>query len=85
MVTGKCGGMGCIERLFRGTFGGHWLMWRYGLYREAMERDRWWALVNVAVWAVSSGYVEGQLVGTVEWGGKGLYRVLCRGTFGGHW
>ena len=31
-------------------------MWRYGLFLEAMERDSWCALVNVAVWAVSSGY-----------------------------
>jgi len=36
-----------------------------------MERDIWWALVNVAVCAVSRGYVEGQLVGTSECGGMG--------------
>ena len=60
-------------------------MWRYGLYREAMERDSWWALVNVAVWAVSSGYVEGQLMGTGECGGTGFIKWLCGGTAGGHW
>jgi len=31
-----------------------------------MVRDSSWALVNVAVWAVSNGYVMGQLVGTGE-------------------
>jgi hypothetical protein len=36
-----------------------------------MERDNWWALVNVAVLAVSSGYVEGNLEGTGECGGMG--------------
>ena len=34
--TGECGVMGRIERLFRGTFGGHSRMWRYGLYRVAI-------------------------------------------------
>jgi len=34
-----------------------------------MERDIWWALVIVTVWAVSMGYGEGQLVGIVEYGG----------------
>jgi len=46
-------------------------MWRYGLYRAAKVRDSCWTLVNVAVWAVSNGYGEGQLVGTDECGGMG--------------
>jgi hypothetical protein len=50
--TGECVGMGNIERLWRGTFGGQWLMWRYGLYLGALDREILWALVNVAVWAV---------------------------------
>jgi hypothetical protein len=50
--TGECVGMGYIERLWRGKFSGQWLMWRYGLYLGALEREIWWALVNVAVWAV---------------------------------
>jgi hypothetical protein len=36
-----------------------------------MERDIWWALVNVAVWAVSCGCIEEQMVGTGEYGGMG--------------
>ena len=84
MGTGECGGMGCIEWIIRGTVGGHWLMWRYGLYRVAMYRDSWWAQVNVDVWAVSSGYLEGQLVCTGECGGMGCIVWLCTGTFGGH-
>jgi len=35
-----------------------------GRIKLAMERESWWAMVNVAVWAVSSGYGEGHLVGT---------------------
>jgi len=27
LSTGECGGMGCIERLWRGTVGGHWRIW----------------------------------------------------------
>jgi hypothetical protein len=50
-----------------------------------MEIDIWWALVNVALWAVSSGYGEGQLVGTGECGGVGFLERLWRGTFDGHW
>jgi len=50
-----------------------------------MERDSWCALVNVAVWAVSSGYLEGQLVGTGDCGGMDCIERLFRGTFGGHW
>ena len=33
--------------------------------------DILWALVNVALWIVSIGYVEGQLVGNGECGGMG--------------
>jgi hypothetical protein len=51
-------------------------MWRYGMYRGAMERDSWWALVNVAVWAASSFYGEGILVGTGECGGMGCIMRL---------
>ena len=36
-----------------------------------MERDILWALVNVAVWALSNGYGDGHLVGTGECGGMG--------------
>ena len=60
-------------------------MWRYGLYRAAKERDSWWLLVNVAVWVVSSGYGEGQLVGKGECGGMGCIERLWRGAFGGYW
>ena len=60
-------------------------MWLYGLYRVAMVRDSCWAMVNVAVWAVSSGYLEGQLVGTVECSGMGCIERLWRGTVGDHW
>ena len=76
--TGECGAMGCIERLWRGTVGGYWRMWRYGLYRAAMERDSWWAMVNVAVCVVSSGYGERHLVGTGEYGGMGCIERLWR-------
>jgi len=51
-------------------------MWSYGLYLGAMKRDSWWALVNVAVWAVSCGYGEGQLVGAIECGGMGCIERL---------
>ena len=54
--NGECDGMGCIVWLWRWAVGGHWCMWRYGLYRAAMESDSWWALANEAIWAVSSGY-----------------------------
>jgi hypothetical protein len=50
-----------------------------------MDRDIWWALVNVAVCAVSSRYGEGQLVGTGECGGMVCIERLFRGTVGGHW
>jgi len=50
-----------------------------------MERDSWWALVNVVVWVVSSGYGEGQLVSAGECGGMCCIERLCRGTVGGHW
>jgi len=59
-------------------------MWRYGLYRAAKERDIWWALVNVAVWDVSSGYGEGHLVGICEWGCMGCIKRLWKLTVGGH-
>jgi len=36
-----------------------------------MERDSWWALENMVVWAVSCGYWEGQVLGTGECGGIG--------------
>jgi len=60
-------------------------MWRYGMDREAMISDSWWALVNLAVWAVSCSYEEVQLEGTAECGGKGCIERLWRGTVGGHW
>ena len=44
-----------------------------------MEFDVWWDLVNVAVWALTFGYVEGQLVGTGEFGGMGCNGRLWRG------
>jgi len=50
-----------------------------------MERDSWWALVNVALRAESSGYGERQMVGTGECGGMGCIERLWRGTVGGHW
>jgi len=50
-----------------------------------MEFDVWWVLVNVAVWALTFGYVEGQLVGTGEFGGMGCNVRLCRRTVGRHW
>ena len=59
-------------------------MWRYGLESAVMKRDIWWALVNVAVCAVSSDYGEGHLVGAVECGGVGFIVRLCIGTVGGH-
>jgi len=40
--------------------------------------------VNGAVWAVSSGYVEGHSVGTGECGVTGRIERLFRGTVGGH-
>jgi len=60
-------------------------MWRYGLYRDAIERDSWWALVNVALWTESSGYGEGQMVGTGKYSNMDIFERLCRGTVGGHW
>jgi len=59
-------------------------MWRYGLYRTAMVRDNWWTLVNVTVWAVSSGYGVGHLVGSAECGVMVCIGRLWRGTVGGH-
>jgi len=56
-----------------------------GRIELAMETEIWLALVNVAVWAVSSGYGEGKLVGTGECGGMGCIERLWRGTVGGHW
>ena len=50
-----------------------------------MERDSWWALVNVALWAESSVYGEGQMVGTGECGGMCCNDRLCIGTVGGLW
>jgi hypothetical protein len=50
-----------------------------------MERDSWWALVNVALWAVSSGYGEGHLVGCGECGSMGCKEGLWSKTVGGHW
>ena len=50
-----------------------------------MERESLWAPVNVAVWAVSSGYGKGHLVGTGECGCTGCIEQLLRGTVGGHW
>jgi len=47
-----------------------------------MERDSWWALVKEALWAESSGYVEGQLVGTGECGVMGCIERLCREQLG---
>ena len=60
-------------------------MWLYGLYRAAIERDSWWVLVNVAGWALSSGYGEGLFVVTGEFGGMSYIERLWRGTVGGHW
>ena len=57
-------------------------MWRYGLESAVMKRDIWWALVNVAVWVVSSGYLEGQLVDTGEFGGMCCIERLFRGKIG---
>jgi len=34
-----------------------------------MERDIFWALLNVEVWFKSSGYGEGHFVGTGDCGG----------------
>ena len=50
-----------------------------------MDRDSWRSLVNVAVLAVSSSYLEGQMVGTSECSGMGCIDRLWRETFGGHW
>jgi len=41
-----------------------------------MERDIYWGLVNVTVWALSSGYVEGILVGNGECDGMGYIEGL---------
>jgi len=57
----------------------------YGLDRGAMKRDFWWALVNVAVWAGSCYYEEGQLVSTGECGGMGCIVRLWKVTVGGRW
>jgi hypothetical protein len=58
-------------------------MFRYGLYRSPMERGNWWALVNVSVWAVSSGYGEGQLLGTGVCVGMSCIDLLRRRAVGG--
>jgi len=50
--------------------------------RAAIVWDNFWAVVNFALWALSSGYGEGQLVVTGECGGKGCIERLWRGTFG---
>jgi len=50
-----------------------------------MERASWWAMVNVAVWAVSFGYGEGQLVGTGEYSGRARILRLWKVTVGGRW
>ena len=50
-----------------------------------MERGIWWVLVNVSVWAVPNGYVEGHLVGIGEFVGMGSIKRLWRLTVGGHW
>ena len=55
-------------------------MWRYGLYRAAMESDYLWGLWNVAVWAVSSGYLDGHFLGTGEFGGLFCNDRLWKGT-----
>jgi hypothetical protein len=60
-------------------------MWRYGLYRESMERDIWWALVNVAVSVLSKFYGEVNMVGTGEYFGMDCIEWLWRGTICGHW
>ena len=41
--------------------------------------------MNVAVWASSSGYVDGHFVGTGECGGMSCNERLCGETFVGHW
>ena len=41
-------------------------------------------MANVAVWAVTCAYVEGQLVDTSEFVAMGCIEVLCRGAVGGH-
>ena len=69
--TGECGVMCYFERLWRGTLCGNWGMWRYVLHRASMMRYSWWDLVNVALWAVTCGYVDGHLVGTFKCGGMG--------------
>jgi len=58
-------------------------MWRYGLYRAAMERDIWRSMVNVAVGVASCGHGEGQLVGIGECSGSGRIVRLWIGTVGG--
>jgi len=83
--NGECGAMGRMERLCRGTVGEHWFMWRFVQFRASMERAIWWALVNVALWDVSSCYVDGQLVGTGKCGGMSCNERLWKGTFIGDW
>jgi hypothetical protein len=41
-----------------------------------MEREIWWAILYVAVWAVTSGYVDGDLVGSGECGTMGFNERL---------
>ena len=53
------------------------------LYRASIERNIWWALVNVAVWVVSSVYGEEHLVSTGECGDMGCIERLWRGTVDG--
>jgi len=52
-------------------------MWWYGLYRAAMERDSWWALVDVAVWAYLSAMYRDiwwELVNVAVWAVSSGYR-----------
>jgi len=50
-----------------------------------MERESLWAPVNVAVWAVSSGYGKGYFVGSCECGGMGCIERLWVGPVCGDW
>ena len=44
-----------------------------------------YTIEHLAVWAVQSGYGEGELVGTGECSVMGCIERLVRGTVGGHW
>ena len=50
----------------------------------SMERDIWWPLAKVPLWAVSRSYRKGHLVDNGESCGMGSNVRLCRGTFRGH-